>query len=69
MSQPKPSRPPRRANPGQGLRRIEIIVPDVRTPAFLHEAQRQAAAVAASRQAQDDQNFIEATSAVWMRRT
>ncbi len=63
MSQPKPSRPPRRANPGPGQRRIEILVPDVRAPAFRREAQRQAEAVAASRQAQDDQDFIDAVAA------
>jgi hypothetical protein len=38
------------------------VVPDVRAPAFRIEAQRQAAAVAASRQAQDDQDFIDAIS-------
>ncbi|MGX7707947.1 antitoxin MazE-like protein [Methylobacterium sp. Gmos1] len=63
MSQSKPSRPLRRADPGPGQRRIEILVPDVRAPAFRHEAQRQAAAVAASRQARDDQDFIDAVSA------
>lgn len=62
MSQPKPSRPPRRTNPGPDRRRIEILVPDVRTPAFRREAQRQAEAVAASRQAQDDQDFIDTIS-------
>lgn len=59
MSQPKPSRSPRRTNPGPGRRRIEILVPDVRAPVFRREAQRQAEAVAASRQAQDDQDFID----------
>ncbi|WP_093567513.1 antitoxin MazE-like protein [Methylobacterium sp. 174MFSha1.1] len=63
MSHPKPSRPPRRASPGPDQRRLEILVPDVRAPAFRHEAQRQAAAVAASRQARDDQDFIDAISA------
>ncbi|QRE76001.1 antitoxin MazE-like protein [Methylobacterium aquaticum] len=62
MSQPKPSRPPGRTNPGPDRRRIEILVPDVRTPAFRREAQRQAEAVAASRQAQDDQDFIDTIS-------
>ncbi|TGD95999.1 antitoxin MazE-like protein [Methylobacterium nonmethylotrophicum] len=62
MVQPKPSRPPRRASPAPGQRRIEVLVQDVHAPAFRLEAQRQAAAVAASRQAQDDQDFIGAVS-------
>jgi hypothetical protein len=43
----------------QGLRPIQIWVPDVRSPAFAEEASRQSAAVAASAHAQDDQAFIE----------
>jgi antidote-toxin recognition MazE-like antitoxin len=35
-------------------------VPDVRSPEFAAEAHRQAAAVAASEQAADDQAFIDA---------
>ncbi|MFC3228323.1 antitoxin MazE family protein [Marinibaculum pumilum] len=46
----------------QGLRPIQIWVPDVRAPSFRTEAHRQAAAVAASSQAQDDQAFIDAVS-------
>jgi len=37
-------------------------VPDVRSPEFTSEAHRQAAAVAASRHAKDDQAFIDAIS-------
>ena len=44
----------------QGLRPIQIWVPDVRSPAFKAEAHRQSAAVAASAHANEDQDFIEA---------
>lgn len=46
----------------QGLRPIQIWVPDVRSPAFAAEARRQAVAVARSRHARDDQAFIDAVS-------
>jgi hypothetical protein len=46
----------------QGLRPIQIWVPDVRTPAFKAEAHRQSAAVARSPHAQEDQAFIDAVS-------
>jgi hypothetical protein len=46
----------------QGLRPIQIWVPDVRAPAFRSEAHRQSAAVAASPHAFDDQAFIDAVS-------
>ena len=46
----------------QGLRPIQIWVPDVRSPAFRAEAHRQSAAVAASAHARDDQAFIDAGS-------
>ena len=46
----------------QGLRPIQIWVPDVRSPAFGSEAHRQSAAVAASAHALDDQAFIDAAS-------
>ncbi len=63
MSQPTPSRPPRRANPGPGRRRIGVLVPDMRAPTFRRDAQQHAEAVAASGQAQDDQDFIDAVAA------
>jgi hypothetical protein len=44
----------------QGLRPIQIWVPDVRSPAFRSEAHRQSAAVAASVHAVDDQALIDA---------
>lgn len=46
----------------QGLRPIQIWVPDVRSPEFRAEARRQAALVAASEHAADDQAFIDAIS-------
>jgi hypothetical protein len=46
----------------QGLRPIQIWVPDVRAPAFRSEARRQSLAVAASSRAHDDQAFIDAVS-------
>src|SRR5712692_6836878 len=47
----------------QGMRPIQIWVPDVRLPEFAAEAHRQSAAVAASRRSADDQAFIDAVSA------
>jgi hypothetical protein len=46
----------------QGLRPIQIWVPDVRSRAFRSEAHRQSAAIAASDHATDDQAFIGAIS-------
>ncbi|MCB8879450.1 antitoxin MazE family protein [Acidisoma cellulosilytica] len=46
----------------QGLRPIQIWVPDVRTPAFMAEAHRQSQLVADSHQEADDQAFIDAVS-------
>jgi DNA-binding LacI/PurR family transcriptional regulator len=46
----------------QGLRPIQIWVPDTRSPAFAAEAHRQSAAVAASPHESDDQAFIDAIS-------
>ena len=46
----------------QGLRPIQIWVPDVRSPEFQAEAHRQSAAVAASPHESDDQAFIDAIS-------
>lgn len=46
----------------QGLRPIQIWVPDVRADEFRAEAHRQSLAVAASRHARDDQTFIDAIS-------
>jgi len=46
----------------QGLRPIQIWVPDVRAPGFRAEAHRQSAAVAASVNEAVDQAFIDAVS-------
>jgi len=46
----------------QGLRPIQIWVPDVRSPAFRSEAHRQSLAIATSPHAHDDQAFIDAVS-------
>jgi len=46
----------------QGLRPIQIWVPDVRSRAFRSEAHRQSLAVASSPSARDDQGFIDAVS-------
>jgi hypothetical protein len=69
MTQPKGAKPTRvkvqehrdrlRA---QGLRPIQIWVPDVRAPSFRAEAHRQSQAVATSALAAADQAFIDAVS-------
>ena len=46
----------------QGLRPIQIWVPDLRSPAFMEEAHRQSLAVARSTHARGDQDFIDAIS-------
>lgn len=52
----------RRRLRAQGLRPVQIWVPDVRSAEFEREASRQSAAVAASEHAGDDQAFIDALS-------
>lgn len=46
----------------QGLRPIQIWVPDVRSPEFAAEARRQCLAVASSPHAKEDQDFVDAIS-------
>lgn len=46
----------------QGLRPIQIWVPDVRAPSFKAKAHRQSLAVASSPHAKADQGFIDAVS-------
>jgi hypothetical protein len=46
----------------QGLRPVQIWVPDVRAPEFIAEAHRQSAAIAASENEADDQAFVDAIS-------
>ena len=43
----------------QGLRPIQIWVPDVRSPEFAAEAHRQSLAIAQSAQEPEDQAFID----------
>ncbi len=65
-SSPKPSRVKGREHRdrlrAQGLRPIQIWVPDVRARAFRSEAHRQSLAVATGSHAQEDQAFIDAVS-------
>ena len=46
----------------QGLRPIQIWVPDTRTAAFRSAARRQSRAVAQSARAREDQAFVDAIS-------
>ncbi len=46
----------------QGLRPIQLWVPDMRSPQFVREAHRQSLAVARSRDEKQDQDFIDAMS-------
>jgi len=72
VSNPKPSHAPKSSRAKvrdhrqrlreQGLRPIQIWVPDVRSPAFRSEAHRQSAAVAASAHERENQAFIDAVS-------
>jgi hypothetical protein len=66
-TQPKSSRDKVRAHRKrlreQGLRPIQIWVPDTRSPAFAAESRRQSRAVASSQYAKGDQEFIDAISA------
>ena len=48
----------------QGLRPIQIWVPDVHARAFRLAAHRQSLAVAASSEARDNQSFIDSISAL-----
>ena len=65
-AKPKPShvkvREHRERLRSQGLRPIQIWVPDVRAPSFRSEAHRQSLAVAASAHGREDQAFIDAVS-------
>lgn len=65
-SGPKPSRVKVREHRerlrAQGLRPVQIWVPDVRAPAFRAQAHSQSMAVAVSSAAREDQAFIDAVS-------
>jgi hypothetical protein len=62
-SRPKPSRVKVQEHRArlrrQGLRPVQIWVPDVRAPSFRSAAHRQSLAVAASAHAREDQAFID----------
>lgn len=66
VSNPKPSRVKVREHRArlraQGLRPIQIWVPDVRASSFKTEAHRQSLAVSTSDDASSDQAFINAVS-------
>jgi DNA-binding LacI/PurR family transcriptional regulator len=49
----------------QGLRPVQIWIPDTRTPEFIAEARRQSLAVANSPTEKEDQAFVDAVSAFW----
>lgn len=49
----------------QGLRPLQIWVPDVRAPEFIAEAHRQSVAIAASEHEADDQAFVDAIASPW----
>lgn len=55
----------RRRLRAQGLRPIQIWVPDVRAPEFVAEAHRQSALIASSEHEADDQAFVDAISVEW----
>jgi hypothetical protein len=65
-SKPKPSRVKVREHRdrlrAQGLRPIQIWVPDIRSASFRSEAHRQSLAVATSARASEDQAFVDAIS-------
>jgi hypothetical protein len=46
----------------QGLRPVQIWVPDVNAPGFAEEAHRQSRAVAESYEAETDQAFVDSVS-------
>ena len=49
----------------QGLRPVQIWVPDVRAAEFLEQAHAQSAAIAAGEHDADDQAFVDAVSWDW----
>lgn len=49
----------------QGLRPVQIWVPDVRAPEFITEAHRQSTAIARHEGEADDQAFVDAISIDW----
>ena len=49
----------------QGMRLLQIWVPDTRSPEFAKEARRQSRAVARSPHAKEDQDFVDSISWLW----
>jgi hypothetical protein len=49
----------------QGLRPLQIWVPDVRAPEFIAEAHRESVAISMSEREADDQAFVDAISSPW----
>jgi hypothetical protein len=49
----------------QGLRQIQMWVPDTRSPEFAKEARRQMRALARSPHAKEDQDFVDSISWFW----
>lgn len=49
----------------QGLRPVQIWVPDVRAPEFVAEAHRQSAVIATNEHESADQAFVDAISIDW----
>lgn len=49
----------------QGLRPVQIWVPDVRAPEFTAAAHRQSLAIASSEHEAEDQAFVDAISSDW----
>ncbi|TWP31685.1 antitoxin MazE family protein [Leekyejoonella antrihumi] len=49
----------------QGLRPVQIWVPDVRAPEFVAQAHHQSTAIAASEREAADQAFVDAISVDW----
>ena len=49
----------------QGLRPVQVWVPDVRSATFAAEARRQSALIASTSTHNDDMQFVEAISTTW----
>ncbi|RAN78794.1 antitoxin MazE [Bacillus sp. SRB_336] len=49
----------------QGIRPIQVWVPDTRAKSFAEEARRQSAIVGEADRHSDDQDFVDAVSVYW----
>ena len=52
----------------QGMRLLQIWVPDTRSPEFAKEARRQSRMAARSPHAKEDQAFVDAISWLWQQK-